>query len=539
MWIDYTRKSTDPWYRISSAVDDFNRIRRERVKCSRWLSVDESMSAWRPRTTVTGGLPNLSFIARKPEPLGTEFKNSACPVLGVIRHLEIQRGKEGMRHQDHNATLGATTGCTIRLLERSIPEDERTERFCIQGDSWFGSIATCSNVAKRNHEGVFQIKQYKTLFPMEFIAESLKDAPGGVHISLSGRHAATGANLIAVGYRYSRKTILNFIATENAANLESGDPYQMKYSDIFGNVQTRNVDRPDMVSNYFAQSNVIDNHNHLRQFLLALEKKWVTQKPYFRIATTLLGMSVVDTYLLMKYHKLIDESIKFEHDKMTIVKFAGVLGYQLMELARASCPVSVVSDSVANSTPTSKVQGILRKRKESPTVSSVTFDTNDPNVIRFLTDKAGVTHILTRYPVTTNPSGRKRTKCRKCSWCKKNNIRNDVRTYCLTCGEEFALCDYPKEDSRNCFEEHVKSFKKKSTRLQVVDKRKMNVTPTQKKVKNSGSVELRSRTVNFRPTETSTRLTVELESESSVEETIISPRKLSLRSNATGGSLRR
>jgi len=68
MWVDYDRKNYDPWYRISSAVDDFNRIRRERVRCSRLLSVDESMSAWRPRTTVTGGLPNLSFVARKPEP---------------------------------------------------------------------------------------------------------------------------------------------------------------------------------------------------------------------------------------------------------------------------------------------------------------------------------------------------------------------------------------------------------------------------------------------------------------------------------------
>ncbi len=106
MWTDYEKKSTDPWYRFSSAIDDFNTIRRQRLKCSKWLSVDESMSAWRPRTTVTGGLPNLSFVARKPEPLGTEFKNSACPILGVIRHLEIQRGKKAcdirsiMRHSE-------------------------------------------------------------------------------------------------------------------------------------------------------------------------------------------------------------------------------------------------------------------------------------------------------------------------------------------------------------------------------------------------------------------------------------------------------
>ena len=39
--------------------------------------LDESMSALVPRTTATGGLPTISYIRRKPEPLGTEFKVSS------------------------------------------------------------------------------------------------------------------------------------------------------------------------------------------------------------------------------------------------------------------------------------------------------------------------------------------------------------------------------------------------------------------------------------------------------------------------------
>ena len=41
------------------------------------------MSAWRPRKDKTGGLPNISFILRKPEPLGTEFKSMACSLTGI------------------------------------------------------------------------------------------------------------------------------------------------------------------------------------------------------------------------------------------------------------------------------------------------------------------------------------------------------------------------------------------------------------------------------------------------------------------------
>lgn len=64
------KKDTDPWFKFSGAIEEFNEIRRNELCCSLWVSVDETMSAWKPRKTATGGLPNISFIVRKPEPLG-------------------------------------------------------------------------------------------------------------------------------------------------------------------------------------------------------------------------------------------------------------------------------------------------------------------------------------------------------------------------------------------------------------------------------------------------------------------------------------
>ena len=34
-------------------------------------------------------------------------------------------------------------------------------------------------------------------------------------------------------------------------------------------------------------------------------EKWVTDNPYFRLVTTLLGISVTDTWKLASYHKLL------------------------------------------------------------------------------------------------------------------------------------------------------------------------------------------------------------------------------------------
>jgi hypothetical protein len=55
------------------------------------------------------------------------------------------------------------------------------------------------------------------------------------------------------------------------------------------------------VAQFFHDSNVIDSHNHARQFELALEKHWVTQDAWFRLNTTFIGLTVTDAWKLFKY----------------------------------------------------------------------------------------------------------------------------------------------------------------------------------------------------------------------------------------------
>ena len=57
----------------------------------------------------------------------------------------------------------------------------------------------------------------------------------------------------------------------------------MKFTDSFCNVCVRLVDRPEVISDFFQAANVIDTANHVRQYELALEKKWCTHDPYFRL----------------------------------------------------------------------------------------------------------------------------------------------------------------------------------------------------------------------------------------------------------------
>jgi hypothetical protein len=145
-----------------------------------------------------------------------------------------------MKTKEFNSSVGATTGCTLRCLLGTIPLHFSQEKHGIRGDAWFGSVKTANEVGLQGHEAVFQVKQNHALYPKEFIEAALKDAPGGVNIILEGT-TKDEVSLVAIGYRYSRKTTLFFVLTKNAGTSQLGEPYHMKYTDSFRNVCTRYV----------------------------------------------------------------------------------------------------------------------------------------------------------------------------------------------------------------------------------------------------------------------------------------------------------
>ena len=91
-------KEKNKWWRVGYLVQGYNNNRKQTVASSRIKTLDESMSAYRPQTNKTGNLPNISYILRKPEPLGTELKTVASTGSnGPIIYAEIQEGKDAMK----------------------------------------------------------------------------------------------------------------------------------------------------------------------------------------------------------------------------------------------------------------------------------------------------------------------------------------------------------------------------------------------------------------------------------------------------------
>ena len=129
------RVPTDAWSMVRDLIEDFNRTRVAMIRQGCVQVLDESMSAYRPRKDKLGGLPNISYVMRKPKPLGTEFKCVCDASTGVMMHLDIQEGRDPMRAKPRAKELGVCTATTMRIGEACTNQGN-----IVVGDSWFGSV---------------------------------------------------------------------------------------------------------------------------------------------------------------------------------------------------------------------------------------------------------------------------------------------------------------------------------------------------------------------------------------------------------------
>lgn len=123
---------------------------------------------------------------------------------------------------------------------------------------------------------------------------------GGAKLVLTT--TVNGTALVALGYKYNSKTILYFVFAHGAGSCVNGHPYEARFADLkTGQVRSRWVPRPAIITRFFDNTPVVDNHNQVRQANLGLETAWVTQNGWFRIETTLQGMNITDAWYLCKF----------------------------------------------------------------------------------------------------------------------------------------------------------------------------------------------------------------------------------------------
>ena len=182
--------NTDEWWKAKHLFDGFNTACKN-IAASFLKVGDESMSAIRFRTTTKGNLPHLSYIFRKPEPLGTEFKTVACSVAGALLLIKVQRGKEGMKDSRYQKDLGATAACTKRMMEETKGIDQKSKKGgpkgCFIFDSWFASKKAAEAAMEFGAELIGMVKTNTKGFCKETIEKLTKYWPGGSYLVLRSK----------------------------------------------------------------------------------------------------------------------------------------------------------------------------------------------------------------------------------------------------------------------------------------------------------------------------------------------------------------
>ena len=163
---------TYEWWRGKLLIYGFN-VARKNIAASSLKVGDESMSAISFQTTAEGNLPHMSYIFRKPEPLGTEFKTVYCYVTGDLLFIEAQRGKEGMKHSKYQKDLGSTSACTKGMAEatKGIVQKYRkgvTKDYFLF-DSWLSSKKAAESDMEVGAELIGMVKINTKVFCKETI----------------------------------------------------------------------------------------------------------------------------------------------------------------------------------------------------------------------------------------------------------------------------------------------------------------------------------------------------------------------------------
>lgn len=120
------------------------------------LVIDETMVAWSGASTG-----HLTFLPRKPTPLGFMLKTLVCGESCIMVHMELCEGKEIDRKKKYTTEFGATTGTTLRLLEPYFYEGR-----IVIGDAWFGSFKTAVQLKIHGTDCVMNVKLAKAKFPL-------------------------------------------------------------------------------------------------------------------------------------------------------------------------------------------------------------------------------------------------------------------------------------------------------------------------------------------------------------------------------------
>eukprot|EP00873_Tetraselmis_striata_P022328 jgi/Tetstr1/442592/TSEL_030688.t1 len=232
--------------------------------------------------------------------------------------IEINSRVAARRGPFEPAALG-TVRQQRALKFGNVVESVASNKFRIRWDDGTESCET-TNVLKLQPTGASALSQLRHFEIQEGRdAMRLKEhAPemgvtAACTLRMAERSAPAGANVLGDSW-------FAFVKTSHSLYAKAYMESHVKDKPAGSRMVLRSIDE-DMVSQYFARSPRVHNHNQSRRHDLMLEELWMTHDRWFRLHTIMAGIHVTDCWKLAKHHLPRHHLLK----ESTVVNFADLM----------------------------------------------------------------------------------------------------------------------------------------------------------------------------------------------------------------------
>ena len=219
---------------------------------------------------------HLTYLPRKPHPLGWMVKTLSCALTGVLIRMELVMKKEAMAQLKYVAAFGATTACSLRLTEPW----HHSKRILV-GDSWFGSLRAVTELMKKGIYAVMAVKTGSAGFPKAEL--NAKIQTGRFTFFAMQRVVQLGTDLVGAGMRVlaagwmDKKEMLVACSCRTTDVAPPADRIRNKYKDGAVRRIKYTVEQRDCHAFYRQHFNAIDIFNRLALGPGTVASSWVTK----------------------------------------------------------------------------------------------------------------------------------------------------------------------------------------------------------------------------------------------------------------------
>ena len=272
------------------------------------------MIGWKPKTSATGNLPNITHEPIKPKYHGTMFRNCCeCLSGSSVNHDSVampekqnqkkyygQKSHFKKANADEKETIPTHVSEVLRQVDNAnLPTDGTG---WVGGDSWFGSVMAMVETKRRlGVESTFVIKQNKKFFPTDILQEVLFARYPSKRIGhwVVMKTVIHSVPILAIAYAWSSRGIAYFGSTVGDTGVDAKQ-YISKFEDDYGNTGWKHINRPKILTFIYEFLPLIDESNKQRQSILNLEQKWPTRNYWFRLLVGTVGINVVDFHRIWR-----------------------------------------------------------------------------------------------------------------------------------------------------------------------------------------------------------------------------------------------